>query len=58
MKHYIKKEDLRYYLRTTKKDIAFQKRIVKYLVYGIPQLLLWSIMCINFLFYIFTGKVG
>lgn len=58
MKHYIKKEDLRYYLRTTKKDIEFQQRILRYLCYGFPMFTFWCAMAINFLFYIFTGKAG
>ena len=58
MKHYIPKEDLRYYLRTTKKDIEFQQRILRYLCYGVPFCTLWVVFLINFLFYIFTGKAG
>ena len=58
MKHYIKKEDLRYYLRTTKKDIELQQRIIRYFCYGFPMFVFWSAMGINFLFYIFTGKAG
>jgi len=58
MKHYIPKADLRYYLRTTKKDIEFQQRILRYLCYGIPFCTVWVVFLINFLFYIFTGKVG
>ena len=58
MKHYIPKEDLRYYLRTTKKDIKFQQRVIKYFCYGFPMFAFWSAMAINFLFYIFTGKAG
>tara|TARA_R100000742_G_C4278642_1_gene101735 strand:+ start:2471 stop:2647 length:177 start_codon:yes stop_codon:yes gene_type:complete len=58
MKHYIPKEDLRYNYRTTKADIAFQKRLLKYIVWGLPIFTFWSIMGINFLFWIFTGKVG
>jgi len=58
MKHYIPKEDLRYYLRTTKKDIEFQQRILRYLCYGFPFCTLWVVLTINFLFFIFTGKAG
>ena len=58
MKHYIPKADLRYYLRTTKKDKEFQQRILRYLCYGVPMFLLWSVLIINFLFFIFTGKAG
>ncbi len=58
MKHYIPKEDLRYYLRTTKKDIEFQQRILRYLCYGVPFCTLWAVFLINFLFFIFTGKAG
>lgn len=55
MRHYIKREDMRYYLRTTKADIAFQKRLLKYIVYGLPFFTFWFIMCINFLFWLFRG---
>ena len=58
MKHYIKREDLRYYLRTTKKDIEFQQRLLKYFCYGLPIFTLAMILIINFLFFIFTGKAG
>mgnify|MGYP003133560327 CR=1 FL=1 len=58
MRHYIPKQDLRYYLRTTKADIAFQKRLKKYICYGLPFCTLWIILIINFLFFIFTGKAG
>jgi hypothetical protein len=58
MKHYIPKEDLRYYLRTTKKDIEFQQRLLKYFCYGLPIFTLAMILIINFLFFIFTGKAG
>ena len=43
---------------TTKKDIEFQQRILRYLCYGIPFCAVWVVFLINFLFYIFTGKVG
>ena len=52
MKHYIKREELRYYLRTTKADVAFQKRLLKYIVYGLPFFTLWAIFGINFLFWL------
>ncbi len=58
MKHYIKREDLRYYLRTTKKDIEFQQRVLRYFCYGLPIFTLAMILIINFLFFIFTGKAG
>lgn len=56
MKHYIPKEDLKYYMRTTKADIAFQKRLLKYIVWGLPQFTFWTIMLINFLFYVIRGS--
>ena len=55
MRHYIKKEDLRYYLRTTKADIAFQQRLLRYIVWGFPIFTFWSIMGIHFLFWLFRG---
>lgn len=58
MKHYIKRSDLRHHYRTTKADIAFQKRLLKYIVYGLPFFTLWSILLINFVFFILTGKSG
>ena len=54
MKHYIKREDLRYYLRTTKKDIEFQQRLLRYIVWGFPIFTFWSIMGIHFLFWLLT----
>jgi|TARA_R100000482_G_scaffold103548_1_gene46381 hypothetical protein len=58
MKHYIPKAELRYYLRTTKADHAFQQRLLRYIVWGLPFFTFWSIMGINFLFWLFTGKTG
>ena len=55
MRHYIKREDMRYYLRTTKADIAFQKRLLRYIVWGLPFFTFWTIMGINFLFWLFRG---
>jgi len=52
---YVSKKQLRYYLRTTDKDVAFQKRLLKYIVYGLPFATFWSIMLINLLFYVFRG---
>lgn len=58
MKHYIKRSDLRHHYRTTKSDKLFQKRILKYLVYGLPMFTLAMILFINFVFFILTGKSG
>tara|TARA_B100001057_G_scaffold486856_1_gene568667 strand:- start:618 stop:785 length:168 start_codon:yes stop_codon:yes gene_type:complete len=55
MKHYIPKADLRYYLRTTKKDIEFQQRLLRYIVWGLPIFTFWSMMGINFLFWLLRG---
>jgi len=37
-------------------DIELQRRIVKYLCWGIPQLIFWGILFINFLFYVIRGN--
>ena len=37
-------------------DIELQKRIIKYTVWGLPQLTFWMIMLINFLFYVIRGS--
>jgi len=37
-------------------DIELQRRIVKYLCWGIPQLVFWGILFINFLFYVIRGN--
>ena len=58
MKHYIKKDILRYHYRTTKSDLEFQKRIIRYIVFGLPMFTFWSIMGINFIFWLLTGKTG
>ena len=52
MKHYIKRSDLRYHYRTTKADIAFQQRLLRYIVWGLPIFTFWSIMGIHFLFWL------
>jgi len=57
-KRYIKKADLEYYFRETNKDREFQKRIKKYICYGLPIGTFAAILIINFLFWLFTGKVG
>jgi len=49
---------IRKYLKTTRKDIEFQKRIKKYICYGLPIGTFVAILIINFLFWVFTGKVG
>jgi len=33
-------------------DKILQKRIIKYFCWGLPQLVFWLIMIINFLFYL------
>ena len=46
-------------MKATKKEInmpvdtELQKRIIKYIVWGLPQFLFWSILFINFLFWLF-----
>lgn len=52
------KKELRKYYETTESDILFQKRLLKYIVYGLPFFTFWSIMGINFLFWLLTGKTG
>ena len=54
----MRKSELREYYKTTKKDIEFQQRVLRYLCYGYPLFAFWMIMLVNFLFYIFTGKTG
>jgi len=54
----MRKTELRKYYRTTKADLAFQKRLKKYIIFGLPMFTFWSIMGINFLFWLFTGKTG
>lgn len=54
----MRKSELREYYKTTKKDIEFQQRVLRYFCYGLPMFAFWSAMAINFLFYIFTGKAG
>jgi len=34
-------------------DTELQKRIIKYIVWGLPQFIFWSILFINFLFWLF-----
>jgi len=34
-------------------DIELQKRIIKYIVLVLPQFIFWSILFINFLFWLF-----
>ena len=34
-------------------DTELQKRIIKYIVWGLPQFTFWSILFINFLFWLF-----
>lgn len=36
-------------------DKQLQKRILKYVCWGLPQLTFWMIMFINLLFYVFRG---
>jgi len=55
---YISKKALRHYLRTTKKDIEFQKRIKRYLFYGLPIFTFAMILIINFIFYLLIGRTG
>ena len=37
-------------------DIELQKRIIKYIVWGLPQFTFWMIMLTNFLFYVIRGS--
>ena len=37
-------------------DKQLQRRIFKYIVWGLPQLAFWSILLINFLFYVIRGN--
>ena len=55
MKHYIPKADLRHHYKTTKADIAFQQRLLRYIVWGLPIFTFWSIMGIHFLFWLLRG---
>ena len=41
------------YLNNMPVDIELQKRIIKYIVWGLPQFIFWSILFINFLFWLF-----
>ena len=59
MKHYIPKEDLRYYLRTTKKDIEFQQENTQ--VFMLWSSILYCLDCLDnklFIFYIYRkGRI-
>ena len=55
MKHYIPRADLRHHYKTTKADIAFQKRLLKYIIWGFAMFTFWSIMLVEFLFWLFRG---
>ena len=33
-------------------DIELQKRIIKYFIWGVPQLTFWAILFVNFLFWL------
>ena len=37
-------------------DKQLQRRIVKYIVWGLPQFTFWMIMLTNFLFYVIRGS--
>ena len=37
-------------------DKELQRKILKYLCWGYPQLLFWGILLINFLFYVIRGS--
>lgn len=37
-------------------DIELQKRIIKYIVWGLPQFTLWMIFLIHFIFYVIRGS--
>ena len=34
-------------------DVKLQKRIIKYIVWGLPQFTFWAILFVNFLFWLF-----
>tara|TARA_B100001094_G_scaffold173608_1_gene167909 strand:+ start:952 stop:1119 length:168 start_codon:yes stop_codon:yes gene_type:complete len=55
MKNYIPRADLRHHYKTTKADIAFQKRLLKYIIWGFAMFTFWSIMLVEFLFWLFRG---
>lgn len=48
--------------KATKKEInmpvdkELQKRIIKYIVWGVPQFTLWMIFIIHFIFYVIRGS--